>query len=641
MVALNKKDGGVIPIAVGCTIRRLAAKCIGHHVMEDMGTILAPHQLGYGTKNGAEAAVHAARLFLQGMVDDQVMLKLDFKKAFNCIRRDKMLKAVEDLAPIILPFVASAYCSTTSLFWGGNVLDSAEGVQQGDPLGPLLFCLTVHALYTNLSCSFHLFYLDDGTLGGQSADVLQDLHDIEKQAEENGLHLNKSKSEVICKSSATSTMWKARVSDIQLTPPEGATLLGSSLGHIESQDQAMSEKIEQLKVMGNRLKYLRSQDALILLKNAMAIPKLLYLLRTSPCFLSTLLEDYDSLLLNTITNNNMNADSPAWLQASLPVRSGGLGIRRAAQLAPSAFLASAAGCSGIVSLILHTNINIASQPWPEIEAAMILWREGHGITPPPTPLSYQQRLWDAQRIAVSMETLLKKASDSLSRARLLSTTNPESGAWLNALPVPSLGLCLEDETICIAVGLRLDLDLCEPHECCNCGTEVNRRGLHGLSCRHSRGRHHRHAELNNIIHRAMTSANIPSRLEPTGMTRDDGKRPDGATLIPWKTGKPLVWDVTCRHPLSTSYIDTATGRSGEVAERAECEKQAKYSSLGSRYFFQPVAAETTGAMGPETLRFVKDLGHRIFQTTGEFRSTEYLFQRLSVAIQRGNAISLA
>ena len=212
------------------------------------------------------------------------MLKLDFKNAFNCIRRDEMLKAVEDLAPIILPFVASAYCSTTSLFWGKKVLDSAEGVQQGDPLGPLLFCLTVHALYTNLRCSFHLFYLDDGTLGGHSADVLQDLHDIKKQAEEIGLHLNKSKSEVISKSSATSTMWKARVPDIQLTPPERATLLGSSLGHIESLDQAMSEKIEQLKVMGNRLKYLRSQNALILLKNAMAIPKLLYLLRTSPCF---------------------------------------------------------------------------------------------------------------------------------------------------------------------------------------------------------------------------------------------------------------------------------------------------------------------------------------------------------------------
>ena len=139
------------------------------------------------------------------------------------------LKAVADLAPIILPFVASAYCSTTSLFLGENMLDSAECVQQEDPL---LFCLTTRTLYTNLRCSFHLFYLDDGTLGGHSADVLQDLHDIEKQAEEIGLHLNKSKSEVICKSSTTSTTWKARVPDIQLTPPERATLLGSPLGDI-------------------------------------------------------------------------------------------------------------------------------------------------------------------------------------------------------------------------------------------------------------------------------------------------------------------------------------------------------------------------------------------------------------------------
>ena len=393
--------------------------------------------------------------------------------------------------------------------------------------------------------------------------------------------------------------------------------------------------------MGNRLKYLRSQDALILLKNALAIPKLLYLLRTSPCFFSTLLEDYDSQLrnlLNTIPNNNMDANSPAWLQASLPVRSGGLGIRRAVQLAPSAFLASAAACSDLVSLILHTNI---CNPGPVIEAAMALWCEGHENTPPPAPLSHQQRVWDAQRIAICMESLLEKASDSLSHARLMSTSNPESGAWLNALPVPSLGLCLEDETIRIAVGLRLGLDLCEPHECCHCGTEVNRKGLHGLSCRHSRGRHHRHAELNDTIRRAMTLANIPSRLEPTGMTRDDGKRPDGVTLIPWKGGKPLVWDVTCRHPLSTSYIDTATRRSAAVAERAECEKRAKYSSLGARYLFQPVAVETTGAMGPETLNFVKDLGRQISQTTGEPRSTEYLIQRLSVAIQRGNAISFA
>jgi len=32
--------------------------------------------------------------------------------------------------------------------------------------------------------------------------------------------------------------------------------------------------------------------------------------------------------------------------------------------------------------------------------------------------------------------------------------------------------------------------------------------------------------------------------EPAGLSRDDGKRPDGVTLLPWAKGKPLAWDVT-------------------------------------------------------------------------------------------------
>jgi hypothetical protein len=33
------------------------------------------------------------------------------------------------------------------------------------------------------------------------------------------------------------------------------------------------------------------------------------------------------------------------------------------------------------------------------------------------------------------------------------------------------------------------------------------------------------------------------------LSRDDGKRPDGMTLVPWIKGQPLVWDVTayCRY----------------------------------------------------------------------------------------------
>ena len=79
-------------------------------------------------------------------------------------------------------------------------------------------------------------------------------------------------------------------------------------------------------------------------------------------------------------------------------------------------------------------------------------------------------------------------------------------------------------------------------------------GTHGLSCRFSAGRHFCHAMLKDILHRALSSANVPSRLEPTGLNRADGKRPDGITMVPWSNGRLLVWDATCVDTFATSHL---------------------------------------------------------------------------------------
>ena len=70
---------------------------VGVRVMEEMGALLAPRQLGYGTKLGSEAAVHTSRFFFQHAESSAIMVKLDFCNAFNSIRRDKMLECVQDL----------------------------------------------------------------------------------------------------------------------------------------------------------------------------------------------------------------------------------------------------------------------------------------------------------------------------------------------------------------------------------------------------------------------------------------------------------------------------------------------------------------------------------------------------------------
>ena len=112
---------------------------------------------------------------------------------------------------------------------------------------------------------------------------------------------------------------------------------------------------------------------------------------------------------------------------------------------------------------------------------------------------------------------LDSATDSQTIAHLLAVKCRETVAWLSALPVASLGLRLDDEAVRIAVGLCLGLPLCRPHQCVHCGSQVDGLGTHGLSCQFSKGRHPRHASVNDVIKRSLGAAQIPSHLEPTGL----------------------------------------------------------------------------------------------------------------------------
>ena len=196
---------------------------------------------------------------------------------------------------------------------------------------------------------------------------------------------------------------------------------------------------------------------------------------------------------------------------------------------------------------------------------------------------------------------------------------------------------MTNDTIRIAIGLRIGAPLCMPHTCCHCGKDVDHYGRHGLSCRSSQGRTSRHQILNEVIHRSLTAAKVPCRLEPSGLYRADGKRPDGVTTIPWSKGKPLVWDATCVDTFCHSVKQKAAQETGGAATHAEKEKVKKYAHLDHAYIFQPIAFETSGTIGYDSMCFLRDLGRRLRSHTGEVNSFVYLLQRLSVAIQVGNS----
>lgn len=266
------------------------------------------------------------------------------------------------------------------------------------------------------------------------------------------------------------------------------------------------------------------------------------------------------------------------------------------------------------------------------------WSAESGAPVPELSLAHKQSAWDKPLIKRDLAALMTSTTSEYHQARLKAVTSPHSGDWLLALPISACGLRLDDEAVRIATGLRLGVDLCVQHEC-PCGTLVTADGSHGLSCRLGHGRTARHALINDITWRGLIKAGFPATREPVGLVRSDGKRPDGVTLIPWEGGRCLAWDATVIDTLAESYRARSAEAAGAAAEIAAERKSAKYTAILPAYCFVPLAFETLGPINHEGMAFFNNLGHRLAQITGDSRETTFLYQRLSVAIQRFNALA--
>ena len=152
----------------------------------------------------------------------------------------------------------------------------------------------------------------------------------------------------------------------------------------------------------------------------------------------------------------------------------------------------------------------------------------------------------------------------------------------------------------------------------------------GLSCRWSEGHHHRHAAVNDIIHWALTAAYLPSRLEPTGLFRSDSKRPDGITLVPWR----LLPAQT--HLLPPTYQGPPVRQVQWQPLLSEASMRSTWTSINATSS-HPWLSRWQVPLGQKPSR---ELGCCLKQANGETKSFSYLQQRLSVAVQRGNAATV-
>jgi hypothetical protein len=465
--------------------------------------------------------------------------------------------------------------------------------------------------------------------------VLEDLVTFMEGAKKIGLELNPSKCELIIISDNPGPIHDRFMDickDIQLIDADKATLLGSALGGTAVHDE-LHNKGHTITRLCETLKLVPSHAAFFLLKNCFAAPKLMYLFRTAPTFTTseTILE-IESQLRNAaerILNSIM--DDKKWIQLSLPVKMGGFGLQKPLDLAAPAYISSVLATYPLVMDLLEgTDLQIP------LTNALEFWSNRSGGSPTPTQNTTRQKSW-MRPINEHMSATLQHNMTSKELARFRGTTCPGSGDWLSALPSSNLGLELSDDAFQISSNMRLGAPVIT--ECtCICGATNDSDGNHALVCTSvgSRSRISRHDSCNKIIQEALKSAGIPSTLEPRGLLRDDGKRPDGVSLMAWARGRVIAWDFTCTHRLSSSNAHIAS-EGPTAAIEAEHRKRGHYSALPNYVIFEPIAIETLGGIGSSSYSFLKTLGHRISAATNDARSFNFLRQRLSIAVNRGNA----
>ena len=193
----------------------------------------------------------------------------------------------------------------------------------------------------------------------------------------------------------------------------------------------------------------------------------------------------------------------------------------------------------------------------------------------------RQKAWDLPIVERNLENMLCVA-DQVSRARLPATAQKKSGAWLNALPVSSLGTRLDFESFRVAIAPRVGADVCIPNSCLLAG-RMDSCGLHDLSCKYSAGCFPSHLAINDVVERALQKAGLPSVIEPPGLDRGDESRPDGITVFPLSGGRSLVWDFTCDDTFAGVHLNRSAMEAGTAANRAEERKLRKHAALAEAH----------------------------------------------------------
>lgn len=651
----KKKDGsGIRPIVVSEVFRRLTSKCFTCKYRAQMVDFLGQHQVGVGTPNGSERVVHALRKFIEvnGQEEGWGLLQVDITNAFNTINRSSFLSAVSANFPSISSYVHAAYGRESLLYTSSGHVVCAQGVQQGDPLGPFLFSAGLASILATAHSQvpipdFCSFFLDDGILAGPLPALAAWFSAFQAVASAHGLTCNRHKSKIFWPTAPSSSQALAAVQDMAQIPTtwdpcSGTQVLGAAIGHTDFLIAHEARLLENLKSLLNLLPSLQhAQIEFRLLRACLGPAKLVHYFRChpSPTYESPLFQ-FSSLLLEQVQRiAGVHLSPAASKQALLSVKKGGFGLGLSW---PSCYISSFTHCKAFVGNFATMAFDHTYEPWI---------RSIRHFNSTVKPIDRLSEAGAFELTAMTQKDLMERVSkavfedimstsDIRTRVRLQSLTLPQSGSFLHATPSRNLGLELKPlEWMCI-MNWRLGLPIFHTTDTCpGCGHSLDVFGDHVVSCQCLLSRTSRHHSLRDQIALVARSAGLSPQKE-VALSAASNSRPADIFLPQGSLGRSTVVDVTVSHPFRRNLSIRDAGSPGRGltigATRKEASKQM-CEQLGHDYLVFGI--ETFGGVSDSCLQLVSYLADSLGRRDGISKSlaVERIWHLLSVTYQRSLA----